>query len=300
MQPRLKIIGIAILAWSCLTWPAGPVQAGKIAVVISRNLDMYQAALEGFRNTAASEYQIYNIDADAEVLKNITAADASLAVMIGTDALKAHAFLNPEIPVCYTMLLQSPDWTNRKTFGTVLKIDFNDQFLRMRKMFPGRKRVGALYHPRHSGPDADQAAALAGKYGLALNAIPVERLEQIPDALRRLTADQVDLLWSLIDEMMAQPAAVKYLVQHAWKENLPTIGFSSNQVRAGYLAAFSPDYFDIGAQTAEMAEDYLAKGRKMLPAAAAPRKIVIFINLRVQNKLHMEYLSEFPGVQLVQ
>ncbi len=294
-----RVLGLAAGVALC-AWQAGA--AEKVAVVLSRSVAPYLEAAKGLQQEASFETVAVNLEGDLaggrKIMSRYQPAQIRVVVPIGTEAVLTTRELNAEIPIVYTMIMDPPVIPNHEAGGVVIKIPLDEQFAKIQKMFPNVKRVGVIYNPRYSTQDINQARQLVRQYQLTLHPIAVDDQDKVPDALRKLTADEVDLLWMVADKTVAHPAVVQQLILHAAQENLPLIGLSMYHVKAGALAAFSVDFQDIGAQTADYARRVLAQG--MSGEVETPRKIIVYVNPKMQKQLGIEDLSVFPEVKYVQ
>jgi putative ABC transport system substrate-binding protein len=235
--------------------------------------------------------------AKAQMLK-ISENNPRLVVALGTEATQAVEGLGPDIPLVYSMVLEPVTFAKRPATGVVLKVGIKEQFERIHKLFPQRKRLGVIYNPAVSAGEISQARNLMSAYDLSIYALPVDNAGGVGDALQRLTRDQVDLIWMVIDESLAQAGTLEALVKHSLKEEIPLLGFSVYQVKAGALAAFCPDYADIGSQTAQLAQRLLEKGNAQ--PFETPRKVVIYVNQFMLKQLHLEVLPASPEIRYIE
>lgn len=275
---------------------------GKVLVVVSRSADPYLLAARGFQSEFGQTPDVYNMEGDAEkagkVLGRLSPDSVRLVVAIGTEAGQAVRALDPAIPVVYTMVMEPLELSRPQVTGVVIKLSIEEQFRRLQKLFPRRKRVGVIYDPRFSSRDIEAARKLASAHDLILMPLAVAKAEEVPEALPKLARGNVDLIWMLPDRTVATPAAVQALIAHAQREGVPLIGLSMFHVRSGALGALAVDFGDLGGQTARLAKRVLAGGT--LPAWETPRRVVIYINPKVQKQLGLEDLSVFPEVSFVQ
>lgn len=276
--------------------------AGKVVVFVSRSADPYLQAARGFQSEFGQAPVFFNMEGDAEKARQSLGAlspDAvRLVVAIGTEAAQSLGVLDPAIPVVYTLVMEPLKLPERQATGVVIKLSLEDQFQRLQKLFPGRKRVGVIYDPRFSSRDIEEARKLAPTYDLTLMPLAVEKSEEVPEALPKLARGSIDLIWMLPDRTVAAPAAVQVLIAHALREGVPLIGLSMYHVRSGALGALTVNFEDLGAQTARLARRVLAGGS--LPSFETPHRVVIYINPKVQKQLGLEDLSVFPEVSFVQ
>jgi putative ABC transport system substrate-binding protein len=291
--------GLGAWAFLSASWAGA---SGKVVVLVSRSAEPYLVATRGFQGAVGLEPDLFNMEGNLEKAKayldTLTPGAVRLLVSVGTEAGQAERALDPAIPVVYTMVMEPLEMPRRQATGVVIKLSIEDQFQRVQKLFPGRKRIGVIYNPQYSSRDIEQARKLAPQYDLALMPLAVEKAEEVPEALPKLSRGSVDLIWMVPDKTVAAPAAVQAMVAHALREGIPLIGLSMYHVKSGALAAFSVDFGDLGAQTAKLALRVLAGGST--PPVETPRRVIIYVNPKVQKQLGLEDLSVFPEVSFVQ
>ena len=281
---------------------AGPGQAKKVAIVLSRTLSAYTAALKGFETSAASlDFRVLNMEGDMKagqrIIQLLEPGKTSLVVAVGAEAALAAKTLHSAIPLLYTMVFNPPDFFHRQAAGIIIKPGIDAQLKRVKKLLPAKNRIGVIYNPRNSRESISEARQHIDRYALTLLPIAIERPEEIPNILLKFTRDHVDIIWMVMDKTLARPAAFNLLLQHSQKEKLALFGLSSFHVKAGALAAFCVDFTDIGKQTAQLAKKIL--GDKDKDILEFPRKIIIYVNPKTQKLLGLHDLGVFPEVQFI-
>ena len=282
---------------------AGPGQAKKVAIVLSRSLSAYATAVKGFQASADSlEYRVLNMEGDMEkgrrIMRRLRPGKTSLVVAVGSEAAFAAKTLNRSIPLICTMVLNPPDNLKRQAAGIIIKPGIDAQLIRIKKLLPAKNRIGVIYDPRYSNKSVKAARQHIDRYALTLLPIAIEKQEDIPQVLLKLTKDQVDIIWMVLDKTLARPAAFDLLLQHSFKEKLPLFGLSPRHVKAGALAAFYVDFRDVGKQTAQLAGKLLTGKDKN--RWDFPRKLIIYVNPKTQKMLSINDLGVFPEVRFVQ
>jgi putative ABC transport system substrate-binding protein len=293
----LRVLSVSLLLGLVLGTAAS---AGKVVVVLSRTLGPYEEALKSFQQDGRFTVKVVNLEGDmakAGEIQDAVAAEKPEAVLaFGTEAVNGIKLNPPSVPLVYSMILEPAEIPGKKIAGVVMQIPTAEQFERLSKMIPGAKRIGVLYNPKFSKKIITQARDVVGQHGLALMPIAVENPGEIQGALSNLTKDKVDVLWSVVDNMVAQPAVIGQIIEHARAQKLPFIGLSVYHVKAGALAAFTVDYSDIGRQTADLTAKVTAG--ESLNRTESPRRVIVFVNDAVQKSLSLD-LSNFSDVQLV-
>lgn len=287
MRAGGAVLGLLLLAATPAAW------AAKVMVLISNGSEPFMEAMKGFQQTATFEYQ--TVVLESAQLAGITSQSASCVVAIGPQAASACNALPADVPVVYSMVLNPASLGKRRTGGVVIRVGLDDQFGRIKKFFPDKKRIGVLYNPVYSDETIRESRKLVEKYGLTLSPIAISKDAEVAGALAKYTRDSVDILWMIVDPTLVNPTVVKQFIVHSLEKNLPLIGLSVFHVKAGALMAFSPDYVDIGSQTAQCVPRVIS-GES---AHEGPRTIVVYVNAKTQRDLGIRDLSAFAEVKLV-
>ncbi len=291
-----------ILLYVCLFFVVSSVwsQGGEVVVVVSRTLAPYQEALKGFEHDGRFNAVVINLEGDATktapILEAVQNVRPEAVLAFGTDAVNAVKNISLSLPIVYAMVLEPVDFQGKKVSGIVIQIPPTEQFSRISKMLPGVKRVGVLYNPNFSKKAIAQARETIGQFNMMLIPIAIENPSEISGALSNLTKDKVDAIWSVVDNMVAQPMMVGKTIEHSQNQKIPFIGLSVFHVKAGALSAFSVDYSDVGRQASELVAKVITDG--VSGKVETPKKIVVFVNEVTQRQLNVE-LSKVTDVQFV-
>ena len=295
-----RTVLLSIVLITCLKGSAFGYEKG--IAIISRSLAPYEAAWEGFKKSFPFDIEKANMQGDMnkayQIMREISSENTDLVVTIGTEAaVAAQKYLNG-VPIVYTMVLQEQKFTDQQVMGVIIQVKMKEQMITIRKLFPEVRKIGVLYHPAYSAEAINRARQMVLQFGVSMIPIAVENQQDIPAALTKLTRERIDIIWSVIDPVVARPAAVKLIILHSLQEKIPFIGLSRFHVQAGALAAFSVDYQDIGAQTAELAIRLLKSQESKL--VEFPRCLVMFVNSRTLEKLGIKEFPRLPGLQVIQ
>jgi putative ABC transport system substrate-binding protein len=271
-----------------------------VLVVLSRTLAPYQEALKGFEQDGRFSTTVINLEGDATkvgLVQNALGNNKPEAMLVlGTDALNAIKNTACTVPVAYSMVLEPMELPGKKASGVIMQIPIADQFNRISKLLPNVKKIGVLYNPNFSKKTINQAREIVGQFGITLIPIAIENPTEISGALTNLTKDKVDAIWSVVDNIVAQPAVVGKTIEHAQNQKLPFIGLSVFHVKAGALAAFSVDYADIGKQSSDLISKMLAGSS--IGKVESPRKVIVFVNDNAQKQMGLD-LSGISDVQVM-
>jgi putative tryptophan/tyrosine transport system substrate-binding protein len=276
----------------------------KIGVMISRRLPSFQETQNAFQNKASFDIVLSNIDGNLQegksVLQQWEKSDVQLVVVIGNVALQAASAQSLSKPLLYTLIARPPVFSDRRSAsGILLTIPPDEQFAFLRKLFPKATRLGVIYTPENSGGAISEARNAAGRHGFSLLPIAIESESEIPASLEKLSKDQIDVLWSVLDEVVSQPKNIQLMLAHGLKQDLPFVGLSSYHVKAGAAVAFSPDFTDLGKQAVSLAEKILAQpGAPNL--VETPRAITIYLNKKTLDAIGVRDVPALPNLEYLE
>jgi len=278
-------------------WSAPPAaDRVKVAVVESRRLKAYDSAKVGFVEAMEArglrvEMISYTFEADTSSPSDLgqfvgeTGADIVLA--LGTDAAKAAKDADLAVPSVFSMvsepgqsgLLNEADGRGTRMTGVSLDVPIEEQFSSLVAVVPKVKRIGVIYNPGESQFIVDEAERIANLMNLGLVTLAVYSEADVANALSTLRP-KIDALWLVSDRIVLTTQSLQYVFLFAFQTNLPLMGLSDHFVKMGALVAVGPDYEDVGRQSGELAAELLTgKNASELPVAA-PRKVVLSLNLR--------------------
>jgi len=297
---RKYVLGIlAATLWLAWTLPAW---AERVVVMLSRSASTYNAALSGFQSTAPFKIEVFNLESGprilADVARAVQAGNVDAIVAIGTEAVMAAGKVKTELPLVYTMVLRPITLPGRKISGVIVMPGVGEQLARIHKLLPDRTRVGMIFNPSTSDDEIKLARRTVDRFQMKLYAIPYDKSLEATGAMQKMTKDMVDIMLMLAEETLSDPQVFQQMVNHCRSEKIPLIGLSLNHVKAGAFAAFSADFQDIGAQTAEFTQTIIRGGDQN--QIVTPRKIIVYVNSEVREQLGIPDLSGFPEVRQVE
>jgi ABC-type uncharacterized transport system substrate-binding protein len=228
---------------------------------------------------------------DGEQQKKLPALIAGMKprVVIAIGSKAAELLATAPVAVIATMVLDS----DRRAAGggnllaTVsLEVSLATVLLEVKRVVPGTARVGILRDPARGGPSQADLGAQARRQGFTLEFADSSGPQRLLDSFVSLS-DRVDFVWCPPDSSLFNPTTVQPLVMASLSHRLPLIGFSESFVRAGAAVGVYPDFEDIGAQTAALAQRYLASQ----PAGPreTPRTVKVAVNQRIMRLFGLSY-----------
>jgi len=276
-------LSVVILAgWVVAPWA----DDAKICVAMSWSASSYPEFVAGFQEGSSFSYEYIVVEQPDALL----AQDYRLVVAIGPEAIAASRTLAPMVPVVYSMVLDPKNLPRNKATGIGLFVSLEDQLRVIRRLFPGRTRLGVVYHPVYSSGLIQEARRLAPPHGLQIMPIAVESKPEISDALSKFTHKTVDFVWMLPDPLTADAVAIQKQIIHAKMSGLPAIGLSIHHVKTGAFMAISADTRDLGVQTAQAVQRVLdgRAGGRLDP----PRKTLVYVNAYLQQTMSIPVPEE--------
>ena len=161
----------------------------------------------------------------------------------------------------------------------------------LKTLLPGKNRFGLIRNASRDEPDPSLPARMK-QQGVTLHTAECSRPEDLVKAFLSLKS-KADFVVVLPDSTLYNNTTVRPLILASLESRLPIVGFSSSFVRAGSALGFYPDFHDIGLQTADVVQKYLAGKTGM--ADEVPRKLQSAVNQRVLRLLGL-VCKETPGM----
>jgi len=266
----MKTIGrdcLIILAAALILLPH-PSQARAVLLLVSSD-DPYEMKIAaGFKKSFNSLYDEVNLfgleDRSRNLGEKLVSEPPRLMVVIGNLAAKTAKQYCAGCPIVYAAA-NNPEVINlagANVFGisslpTPAKVIEN-----LRLAFPDLKKVGLIYQPKYVGKYAAQIQAEANKAGLALNAVAISEMKEIPRVFEQISA-KIDLLLLIEDPGVVNDDTLPYLFINSFKKKIPLFVSSEELLKKCGIAGYGHNPEQLGAELANLASDILAA--KILP-----------------------------------
>ena len=276
-----KIVSLALLAAVTLSTVAAKekvLKIGVIQLVEHSALDAnYKGFVDGLAEAGYVDGKNIKIDyqnAQGEQANCVTIAQKfvnskdDLIFAIATPAAQAVANATKKIPVVISSvtdpesakLVKSSKAPGKNVTGTSDLTPCAAQMDLIKKLFPEAKTVGMLYcsSEQNSLFQVKLAEDACDKIGLKYVEATVSNSNEIQQVTQSLCG-KVDVIYSPTDNMIA--AGMPLVAKIATDNKVPTICGEEGMVKAGGLATYGINYYELGKQTAKMAVQIL-KGEK--------------------------------------
>ncbi len=231
-----------------------------------------------------------NAQADQSNLQNIAqrfvSAKMDLICAIATPAAQTVANATHDIPIVGTAitdyvgakLAQSNEKPGGNVTGTSDMNPVKDQIDLLLKIKPTAKTIGVIYCSSEVNSEVQVKAMqeYAESKGLTVKVATISTVNDIQQAAQSLVGS-VDAFYEPTDNVIASAMPTLMDITNAAK--LPVICGEPNEVKAGGLATYGVDYYQLGVQTGHMAADILeGKAKPADMAIEMPKNLRITIN----------------------
>jgi putative ABC transport system substrate-binding protein len=288
----------------CFRITAGshPVSA-DITVVTTSAVGAYVQALEGMRAASGNaSYRVVDLarqTAERELAQALGPAHTRVFVAIGSQAAEMLSSQPMDVPVVQTMILRTEigrggDAHSHPRGSVCLELPAASLLAEVKRVFPGKTRLGVIRHPWTGGPSVASLQSQARQEGFSVRIVECVAREHLLKVFLSLQGE-ADLVWCIPESSLYDSATVKALILASLRGRLPILGFSESFVRAGAAMGVYPDFRDIGRQTAEMARQYLAGSKT--DAHECPRICKVAVNRHILRLLGLRSSLPAPAAE---
>lgn len=266
----LLALALAVVAFCSPGVSAQQARVGIIQIVEHPSLDQ---ARRGFLDrlselgyTVEADYQNAQGDmATAQIIaRRLADARPDLILAIATPTAQAAAQATTTIPILITAvtdaeaagLVESNQRPGTNVTGTSDLNPVDQQLALVRRILPSARRVGVLFNAGEANSLVQVAWAreVARALGLTLVEASVATSSEVFQAAQSLVG-RVDALYVPTDNTVV--SALESVIQVAEQANLPLVVGEPDSVSRGGLITVGIDYYQLGSQTAEMADRVL-------------------------------------------
>jgi putative tryptophan/tyrosine transport system substrate-binding protein len=275
MKRKLSFFIIFLIAFSF----APAAFSENVAVVLTKGLPVFDSIYENFVSKLKSAQPDATVKKIIVNEENLNATKAELTTFapkvifsVGTKA----SYLAKQIPGAqkiFTMVVNpigdnfcSKDGNPLDDMtGVLISVSPEMQFNLLKRIMPNGAKIGVVYDPSKSSLTVNAGLKVADKMGLFVGNIPVTDPAQVPDKIEGLKG-KIDVLWGVVDDTVYNKNSMEFILLFSFRNKIPLIGFSENQVKAGALFAMFCNYPVLGTQAADLAVELLkGKTAKDLP-----------------------------------
>ena len=253
----------------------------------------------GFKDGVDVRYDYLNAEGDNIAMQNIALKISSrtydLVLTLATPISQAvkRKLAGKNVPVIYGVitdpvsagLVESMEHPGDNNTASSDRWPYFDQMKLIRDALPGRTKVGILLNPGEVNTQfaIREVRRAADSLGLQVVESPIYSINDVPEALGAI-ARKIHVLYVISDNTAM--AAAPSIIRLGKRYGIPTVAGDPETFKAGALLGLGVSYYDLGKETAKLAEKILNKKAKAgdLPVAVA-KNAVVMVNLKVANEL---------------
>ena len=228
-----------------------------VVVVKSKNLSVYDKAIEGFRSVykggLATLVMADDLSDPDDLVSAVRGKSPKVILAVGLGAAKVLTSRVTDIPIVFCMAMnpkQSKLHTDNAT-GVDLEPRPREQLAAFKKALPGVRRIGVIYDAKRTGAFISAAGKASGEVGVGLVAIKVHEKKDVPAALKKLIK-HVDALWLIRDATVMSREFFKQTLIIQFDKKIPLLAYSPMFVAQQAVCSFASSYSDQGKKAAEI------------------------------------------------
>lgn len=219
-----------------------------------------------------ADIQLQN--AQGEIPNAVTIAEkfasdkVDLIFAIATPAAQSAKQVTSEIPIIFSAvtdpvqseLVESMESPGGNVTGTSDMAQMEEQLQLFKEIDPNIRKVGIVFNTseENSRIQVESAKEIAQSLDLEIIDVGIDVISNIPQAVDSLV-DRVDGIYTITDNMVA--SSINVVASKAIDHGLITVGAEGSHVDGGILISNGISYFDLGKQSAKMAEKILVEGK---------------------------------------
>ncbi|MGH7775064.1 MAG: ABC transporter substrate-binding protein [Candidatus Binatia bacterium] len=260
----------------------------------------------GYHERKSILIEVRNAKGDRTALESMARELLSLKVRLilttGTRATRVAKEATREIPIVFVHpadpvalgLVNSMAQPGGNTTGVAgLSLQMTEKRMELLKeVVPKLRQIHVFYDANNKFSKENFALAqkAAAKLGLEVAERPIKSVEELKASISGIQKGEGDALFHVPDDLVEGQA--DFIFEAARKVKLPTMFNEERWVTRGGLAAYGPNYYQMGRQASQLVSKII-KGEKPqnLPVERA-NKFDLVINLRTANLISLSIPSE--------
>ena len=257
----------------------------RVAVLVSRMVDPYRRAMEGFKEVLPGEYRVFTLADDAAgALEQLRSFKPRLVLALGSGAVDAAGSKLVDLPVVAAMVLR-PRHLGKNVCGVALEVPARVHLRTLQRLVPGIKKVGMICNPASCSARLAEFKKAAAQLGLVLVSMGVSSRQEVI-AAAKLLVNRVDAVYLPMDRNVL--ANFGFLSGLCLASGKPLATFSYRWVDKGALLAIYPGFAQNGRQAAGLARRLLDGESAAAIGLVGPQETEIAINADTASRLKIE------------
>lgn len=243
------------------------------------------------------DYQNAQLDqSNLQTMSERLSGQNDLILAIATPAAVSLANVDQETPILFTAitdpvdadLVESLDAPGGNLTGTTDAGPIKEQIDLLLSLITDPAQVGIIYNSSepNSVIQGDQATELLEAAGVQVVLKTVSSTNEVQQAMESLAGDVQGIYIPTDNTLASTMGSVK---QVAEANKLPVVAASTDQVKAGGLATYGIDYYELGRQTGEMALEIIEEGADPATMAVQSSEVLdLVVNEEVAEALGID------------
>ncbi|MDC0865009.1 ABC transporter substrate-binding protein, partial [Rickettsiaceae bacterium] len=230
-----------------------------------------------------------NVSLAGQIANKFMSNDPDIVVGIGTISAQSFAKFvkNTDTKLIFASvtdpveagLIESLDKTDGNISGVSNFVPLEPQIEMFLQIKPSIKKLGFVYNPGELNSISliEKLQAICPKYGIELITITAAKTSDVAQSATKI-ASMVDAIFISNDNTAL--SAMRMIVKAANLQKIPVFASDTDIVEQGVIAAYGPNQYEIGRQTARMIASSLhGKGISNM-TTEFPDKMELFLNLK--------------------
>lgn len=279
LKTGLSLATVGILAGCGGAETADNDETVNLGILQLMDHESLNATREGFLNVLEEagyvegenlnvDYQNAQLDqSNLQTMSERLSGQNDLILAIATPAAVSLANVDQETPILFTAitdpvdadLVESLDAPGGNLTGTTDAGPIKEQIDLLLSLITDPAQIGIIYNSSepNSVIQGDQATELLEAAGVQVVLKTVSSTNEVQQAMESLAGDVQGIYIPTDNTLASTMGSVK---QVAEANKLPVVAASTDQVKAGGLATYGIDYYELGRQTGEMALEIIEEG----------------------------------------
>jgi len=159
----------------------------------------------------------------------------------------------------------------------------------LKELVPGIRKILILYYAKiaPSRIGAEQAQQIASKYGLEIDALAVNSREEVERVMTNLQIGDVDAMLT-VPTAPIDNALKDIILPNLERLHIPLMTHSRSLAEIGALASYGANFYDMGVQSARLADKILQGIKPSSIPFETPKQFVYTVNQDVVNSLDLK------------
>jgi putative ABC transport system substrate-binding protein len=220
----------------------------------------------------------------------------------GTRATQAAMAMTKEIPIVFRHpadpvtlgLVKNVNRPGGNVTGVAaFSLDANQKRLEvLKQIIPNLRRIHIFYDANNRFSPDNFAAAEKSARQLKLDVLeyPIKTAKEFKSSLTQMEVNPGDAIFQIADDLVESQGSV--LLEEAKKRRMATMFHSEVWASRGSLAAYGPNYHEMGRQAADLVQKILKGAHPKDIAVAHANKFDLAINLRTASSIGLKVPPE--------